>query len=155
MPTNQYKPLPRQDLRADIDLPELVKKLNLVLDDWRAALNPQLQERSGLIGEPAHAFGAATYRSSGNVIGLNNDTARGVSSVSRTGVGLYTVGLSRPFTVLEQVQVQTQSSGAQTVAGVSVTGTSSTAVTVRFNDFAGSATDPADGDVLLIRVAAR
>lgn len=156
MPTNQYKPLPRQDLRPDMPLPAVIEKLNVLLDGWRAALNPQLAAQAAFVGEPQVSFGSATYNSSGYSIGLNNDTARGIVSVSRTGVGLYTIGLSRAFTVLEQVQVQTQrTNGAQTVAGVAVTGTTSTAVTVRFNDFAGTATDPGNGDVLLIQVSAR
>jgi hypothetical protein len=84
---------------------------------------------------------------------------KGVTSITRNSAGNYSILLKDNFNVLLDMDVMSISGSsapaAPVVGVVSETVTSTKIVRIQMRDLAGSAADPASGEVLMIRMTCR
>ncbi len=93
---------------------------------------------------------------------IASGNAKGVTSISRTSPGLYVITLMQPYNRLLDVSSQSisgssaQAAPLMTVVSETVATAATKAVTLQYRAIDNStATDPASGEVLLIRISVR
>ncbi len=93
---------------------------------------------------------------------IASGNAKGVASISRTSPGLYVITLSQTYNRLLDVSSQSisgssaQAAPMMTIVSETVATAATKAITLQYRAIDNStATDPASGEVLLIRIAVR
>jgi len=88
-------------------------------------------------------------------------TGMGIASVSRDSAGKFTIALSRPFHDLMSVHLMPIAASASpgscaapvmNIISEDVANQSAPELKIRSNDYTGVATDPAEGEVLLVEI---